>query len=29
MDKRDLMAIVAMVILILAAIVMRDGDDRN
>lgn len=29
MDKRDLMAIVAMVILVLVAIVMRDGDDRN
>lgn len=29
MDKRDLMAIVAMAILVLVAIVMRDGDDRN
>lgn len=29
MDKKDLMAIVAMAILVLVAIVMRDGDDRN
>lgn len=29
MDKRDLMAIVAMVILVLVAIVMRDGDDQD
>lgn len=29
MDKRDLMAIVAMAILVLVAIVMRDGDDQD